>query len=627
MTDTIPLGNGPGPIAAGEAAIWVANSRDGTVSRIDPATRSVEAEIPVGRLPVRHRGRRRRGVGGEQPLRDRVAHRPAHEPRHEDDRRSEGRPIRSRSPAAGCGSASSRPRRVRRPPAGRRWRACCSSRTPGRAIRPGSANAQLLHAICARLMTYASRSGSGARNSCPSSPRRRPRCPAAGASTRSRSAPDTASRRHPAEPVTAAAFQRAIERALNRAHEFRAALAFVDDVVGAAAYRAGRAGTVAGVSARGDRLTIRLTRPSPTLPARMATFYFCAVPPNTPIRPRGLDRVATAGPYYVAEVAPRKRLVLRRNPGYPGPRPQRLEAIEVTIGTPPDRAVAEVEAGRADYVAERAARRPGAADRALRARTAAPRRRAGSGTSRDRSRSWGACCSIRAGRCSPGPRCGGRSTTRSTAARWRACGLAGRPTDQHMPPGWPGFRDATIYPLGGPDLATARRLAGGGRRRGVLYTCNCPDCLERAEIVRENLAAIGIELEIRRFSSARCSRGVTKPDEPFDLSLFGWVGDVPDPSAIHRRHVQRTAATHGVPRAHAAGTADTRREPARRRRADRGLRRPGPRHRGAGGAVRRRSSARCARTSSPRASAARSSIRSTASTSRRSACGSRATMV
>ena len=51
VTDTIPLGNGPGPIAAGEGAIWVANSRDGTVSRIDPATAAVEATIQVGRLP------------------------------------------------------------------------------------------------------------------------------------------------------------------------------------------------------------------------------------------------------------------------------------------------------------------------------------------------------------------------------------------------------------------------------------------------------------------------------------------------------------------------------------------------------------------------------------------------
>jgi ABC-type transport system substrate-binding protein len=105
-----------------------------------------------------------------------------------------------------------------------------------------------------------------------------------------------------------------------------------------------------------------------------------------------------------------------------------------------------------------------------------------------------------------------------------------RPTDQQIPPGWPGFRDATIYPLGGPDLVTARRLAGSGPRRGVLYTCNFPECLERAEIVRENLAAIGIELEVRRFSMGEMFARVRKPDEPFDLSLFGWYGDLPDPS-------------------------------------------------------------------------------------------------
>ena len=54
----------------------------------------------------------------------------------------------------------------------------------------------------------------------------------------------------------------------------------------------GRADTIAGVRARGDRLTIRLTRPDPTLTARLSTSSFRAVPPNTPIRPRGLERIA-----------------------------------------------------------------------------------------------------------------------------------------------------------------------------------------------------------------------------------------------------------------------------------------------------------------------------------------------
>jgi ABC-type oligopeptide transport system substrate-binding subunit len=105
-----------------------------------------------------------------------------------------------------------------------------------------------------------------------------------------------------------------------------------------------------------------------------------------------------------------------------------------------------------------------------------------------------------------------------------------RPTDQNIPPGWPGFRDATLYPLGAPDLATARRLAGNGRSRGVLYTCNGPGCLEQAEIVRENLAAIGIALEIQRISFGEMFKRLRKRNEPFDLSLFGWIGELPDVS-------------------------------------------------------------------------------------------------
>ncbi len=132
----------------------------------------------------------------------------------------------------------------------------------------------------------------------------------------------------------------------------------------------------------------------------MATFYFCAVPPNTPLRPRGFERVATVGPYYVAEAAPRCRLLLRPNPGYPGPRPQRLE---------------EMFNPRRPLFARAAMRR--AANFAI-----------------DR-----------------------RALSKHPIPEM----LAGRPTDQLMPPGWPGFRDATIYPLGGPNLAAARRLAGG----------------------------------------------------------------------------------------------------------------------------------------------------------------------
>ena len=46
-TRTIPVGRSPSGIAAGENHVWVANEVEGTVSKIDPASNEVVAEIPV----------------------------------------------------------------------------------------------------------------------------------------------------------------------------------------------------------------------------------------------------------------------------------------------------------------------------------------------------------------------------------------------------------------------------------------------------------------------------------------------------------------------------------------------------------------------------------------------------
>jgi YVTN family beta-propeller protein len=37
----------------GEGAVWVANARDGTISRIDPRTNSVVKTITIGHAPTR----------------------------------------------------------------------------------------------------------------------------------------------------------------------------------------------------------------------------------------------------------------------------------------------------------------------------------------------------------------------------------------------------------------------------------------------------------------------------------------------------------------------------------------------------------------------------------------------
>ena len=52
VTSTIPVGSGPTALAAGPGSVWVANQYSGTVSRIDPRRDQVAASVNVGGAPT-----------------------------------------------------------------------------------------------------------------------------------------------------------------------------------------------------------------------------------------------------------------------------------------------------------------------------------------------------------------------------------------------------------------------------------------------------------------------------------------------------------------------------------------------------------------------------------------------
>ena len=113
-----------------------------------------------------------------------------------------------------------------------------------------------------------------------------------------------------------------------------------------------------------------------------------------------------------------------------------------------------------------------------------------------------------------------------------ASSLLGRPTDQYMPPSMPGFRDAHIYPLGGPDLQRARALARGHTRGGkaVLGTPNYAAPVAAAQVLKQNLAKIGLDVEVKTLPPGAYFAQAALPDTPFDITLSVWVGDYIDPS-------------------------------------------------------------------------------------------------
>ena len=501
VTATIPVDGRPTGVATGEGAVWVASSLSGTVSRIDPESNQVEATVDVGQAPqgvavanglvwvsVQAEPAAPEAPAGELPADTAQLLLPS-DPGPTDPALDNY--VASHVPYATCAKLYNYPDRPF---------------PEGADLRPEVANGPPVISDDGKTYTFELRSGY--RFSPPSD-----------------------------APVTAAAFERAIERVLSpRMNAYGRKL--LRDIVGAKAYGAGRTRRLAGVSAHGQTLVIRLTRPVPDLAERLGDDYFCAVPPETPIDPEGIDELPSAGPYYVASRNAEKSLVLRENPNYAGPRPHELAEIRLTFGVSTERGVADVEDGRADYVDLHPDLEAGvtmSTERRLEALYGPRSEAAEAGRQQLFTQPLPSVFSfIFNTRRGPFLDASLRQAVnyaidRRALSRDVGLGPPGRPTDQYIPPGIPGYHDAAIYPLGGPDLKSARRLAGEHKRHAVLYTCDTPGCTRNAETLRSDLSAIGITLDVRQFSLQEMFTREFQRDEPWDIGTWGWIVDYADP--------------------------------------------------------------------------------------------------
>jgi peptide/nickel transport system substrate-binding protein len=106
-------------------------------------------------------------------------------------------------------------------------------------------------------------------------------------------------------------------------------------------------------------------------------------------------------------------------------------------------------------------------------------------------------------------------------------------TDQLVPPGVPGFRDADVYPLEG-DLERARELADGQLRtaKAVLSVSGQPEVIETAQLVTQQLAKIGLEVEIVEHPGvdfgADLLASLTRPGADWDIAFLIWEPSIPD---------------------------------------------------------------------------------------------------
>ena len=277
------------------------------------------------------------------------------------------------------------------------------------------------------------------------------------------------------------------------------------------------------MSAKGDTLTLHVTRPVPDLPQILATPIFSAVPQGTPHTVVFYPSSPSAGPYYLTQpLAPIQwQMILKRNPNYHGPRPHHVDAIVDDLNLQTTTAAQEALRGRADVVFD-------PADQVLSPTGDLARRytSARAGQPHYLQVPWRGMQYL-ALNTNHGPLRDPsiRRAVNEALDRPALAAIDGSlPTDHYLPPGMSGVRaEHHVYPIAAPNLAEARALMHGRTLRLTLWTCTTASCAQRATILQNDLAAIGIKLQTRRFRDVRAA------GNGYDIRDDGWYADEYDP--------------------------------------------------------------------------------------------------
>lgn len=324
------------------------------------------------------------------------------------------------------------------------------------------------------------------------------------------------------ENVTAASFKRSFDRAQNAKLQSPAS-SFLDDV---ASVRATNART----------LVITLKRVAPDLLSRITMPFFSAVPSSYPLD-TAVDKgpIVSAGPYYVQEWNKKSSALAVRNPQWNNNRePWKSLGLQNNI----DRITWSGIGG--DLATHRLQCENNEADACGFPTSAAKELADKYGVNKGRfmvSRDltvWRVDLNNEQPLFKDNPKLR-QAVLQALDRRFMTAQhgyLAGKRTDQFLPYGMQGFKEANIYSIKGPNYAKARQLSQGNTRTGkaVFYAFNRAQGPAIAQSVQFNLKQIGIDVEIKLFDRVVQNTKAATRGEPFDITNEGWHADYPDPS-------------------------------------------------------------------------------------------------
>ncbi len=328
-------------------------------------------------------------------------------------------------------------------------------------------------------------------------------------------------------PVTAAAFKRAIER--NLSPEMGSPLGVnvhIDKLIqGGSAFLDGKTKVLSGVKANGQTLTVTLTKPDPTFVSIMAMQWYAAVPPSTPYSEKDVDKIPSAGPYYIKSHEPGRSLVLARNPYYKGSRPANPDQIVFTVNTDQAQTFLQVKNGDFDYDAGAGAPPTAYEDLGKQYGVNKSRFFVGNLTCV----SYIALNTTRAPFNTLNTRKGVEWAVDRPAMLRISGKYAGKRTDQILVPGIPGFKDFHLYAIKGADYAKAKQIAGNVSGTVVVYHATSTAATNRAQILEYNLKQMGFDTKDKPVPGGVYYRQLETKGVDFDAAFAGWCADYNDP--------------------------------------------------------------------------------------------------
>jgi peptide/nickel transport system substrate-binding protein len=324
------------------------------------------------------------------------------------------------------------------------------------------------------------------------------------------------------EAITAANFKLAFARATSAKMQSPAA-AFLSDL--------------GSVVARGKyTLIINLKAPRPDFASIVSMPFFMAISKKTPIDPNGVKTPASGGPYYISARDIGRSVVLSRNKFYKGKRPHNANTITISVNTNLDTSLLQVRSNQRDYdmfgvpptahvelhnkYPKQYHVSPGVITDYLTMNTTYGSK--GEGIKNHSCFNGNSGIGVRT-------RQAVNYLVNRPAALAQRGAFAGTPTDQVLPPTMPGFKNWKIYPTGKPNLTKARSLKPKKCASTVFYGSTSPVSIAIMQLVKADLAKIGINTTLKTFPFAVRIAKEGHRGEPFDLDLQAWGADYPDP--------------------------------------------------------------------------------------------------